>query len=440
MLDPRTLFGDVETGKPVIVAVSGGGDSVALLHLASSWAKATGVALKAVTVDHGLRPEAAAEAAFVAGICENLEIQHFTLAWDGSKPTTGISEAAREARYLLMSEFARDIGVDTILTGHTLDDQAETLWMRNSRYSENSQVRGLSGMARGMMLCPGIRVIRPLLALQRSELRAFLTQIGQAWIEDPTNFDMSFERVRARMALGQSSIKPMQIARFAELCGRIRLYSCKQVFRILQEELHIGDGLVFRIAAEHLRPVHQDLALLAIQVICALAGGRDHFISHEQAHRVLDLDVGGRLTAGSCVIENQKGQLTVYREYRNMPLVLVEPGQQKVWDGRLLITNNSSKEVICRAAELTDLVELEKSGTTPPNVSPKAALRAMPVISHGGRGPFFPLSRIGKAIAGVAWTLEVPAIEHYCSDYDRPLLELVEHVRGEVEPVLPSSL
>ncbi len=120
----------------VIVAVSGGGDSLALLLLAHAWAQTREITLHAVTIDHGLRPEAAAEAAFVAALCDGLGIDHTTLAWEGIKPPSGLAEAARRARYALIEDFALDIGADLVLTGHTQDDQAETVWMRVGRGPE----------------------------------------------------------------------------------------------------------------------------------------------------------------------------------------------------------------------------------------------------------------------------------------------------------------
>ncbi len=129
----KNCFKDIATDNPVIVAVSGGSDSLALLMLANIWAQQNNVILQAITVDHGLRAEAAVEATFVSSLCTGLNIPHVTLAWEGLKPSFGIQEAARQSRYSLMDDFAREIGADVILTGHTLDDQAETVFMRVAR-------------------------------------------------------------------------------------------------------------------------------------------------------------------------------------------------------------------------------------------------------------------------------------------------------------------
>ena len=150
------------------------------------------------------RSEAAAEAAFVAMVCDGLDIIHTTLSWDGVKPPAGISAAARNARYDLMEEFAADIGIRIILTGHTSDDQAETVLMRLRRSEPGSSGRGHSGMSKRTLLGRGTCYCGPFLDLSRQRLRAYLNEVSQGWVEDPSNFDESYERVRVRGELVQN--------------------------------------------------------------------------------------------------------------------------------------------------------------------------------------------------------------------------------------------
>ena len=250
--DPKTLFQDVDASKPVVAAVSGGSDSVALLLLAVAWARHNNVSLQVATVDHGLRPEAAAEAAFVASLCESLDVFHVTLAWEGIKPASGISEAARNARYRLLEEFAGDVGADTILVGHTADDQAETIAMRMARKSSPDSGRGLSGIAPVTRLRDTVVLVRPLLALNRQTLRDYLLEHNQSWIEDPSNFDNSYERVRVRKSLDARPQHKLNLVKFGQLMGRYRQSLSASAAKFLDDTLQVENGLVYSLRASAL--------------------------------------------------------------------------------------------------------------------------------------------------------------------------------------------
>jgi len=187
---------DLRTG-PIGLAVSGGSDSRALLHLASRWAGARGQALRVLTVDHGLRPEAAAEAQQVAALCRSLGLAHQTLAWEAP---VARQSAARRARHALLASALRAEGGQLLLTGHTATDQAETVLMRAR---QGSGWYGLAGMRR-LSLSPvwpegeGIWIARPLLGETRDTLRAALEREGAVWIDDPSNANPAYERIRVR--------------------------------------------------------------------------------------------------------------------------------------------------------------------------------------------------------------------------------------------------
>ncbi|MBE3639999.1 tRNA lysidine(34) synthetase TilS [Mangrovicoccus algicola] len=180
---------------PVGLAVSGGSDSTALLHLAL--AAAPGRDWRVVTVDHGLRPEAAAEAAGVARAAAALDLPHETLRWTGWDGSGNLQDAARRARQSLIGDWARRAGIAAVCLGHTMDDQAETVLMRLAR---GSGVDGLSGMSERRQAL-GILWLRPLLGLRRAALRDWLAAQGIGWVDDPSNADPRFDRVRARRLL-----------------------------------------------------------------------------------------------------------------------------------------------------------------------------------------------------------------------------------------------
>ena len=185
-------------------AVSGGPDSLALLLLASA---AFPGRVDAATVDHGLRPEAAAEARFVAGLCEQLDVPHATLR--PNAPIEGnLQSAARRARYFLLDAWRRERGIEWVLTGHHADDQAETLLMRLGR---GAGVSGLAGVREA-----NERVLRPLLAWRREELAAIVREAGIEAVDDPSNADERFDRARLRRRMREAEwIDPAAFARSA---------------------------------------------------------------------------------------------------------------------------------------------------------------------------------------------------------------------------------
>ena len=199
--EARRLFADLKSAPALVLAVSGGPDSVALMWLAARWRRslARGPKLVVVTVDHGLRPEAAREAREVKRQATALALTHRTLRWRGAKPKTGLPAAARDARYRLLAQAARATGATHVLTAHTRDDQAETLLMRLLR---GSGIAGLSAMARVTMR-DGIVLARPLLDVPKSQLIATLKRARLGFADDPTNRDSAFTRPRLRALLLQ---------------------------------------------------------------------------------------------------------------------------------------------------------------------------------------------------------------------------------------------
>jgi tRNA(Ile)-lysidine synthase len=197
--EARRLFADLKAAPALVLAVSGGPDSVALMWLAARWRRAVarGPELTVVTVDHGLRPEAAREAREVKRLATELGLPHRTLRWRGAKPKTGLPAAAREARYRLLAQAALAVGASHVLTAHTRDDQAETLLMRMLR---GSGLAGLSAMA-DVSQRDGIVLVRPLLDVPKAQLIATLKRAKVGFADDPTNRDTAFTRPRLRALL-----------------------------------------------------------------------------------------------------------------------------------------------------------------------------------------------------------------------------------------------
>ncbi|MBM6593050.1 tRNA lysidine(34) synthetase TilS [Microvirga pudoricolor] len=213
------LFAPLSSASAVLAAVSGGPDSMALMHLLSRWTALGYPPVLVATVDHGLRPEAAEEAAWVGREAARLGLPHRVLAWEGDKPGTGLQAAAREARYALLTRHARACGASHLVTAHTLDDQAETVLMR---LAHGSGLAGLSGMHAERRV-DGIRHARPLLGLRKSALLALCADHGWASVADPSNANPRFERVRWRAlmpALAREGLTAERLAGFATRAAR----------------------------------------------------------------------------------------------------------------------------------------------------------------------------------------------------------------------------
>ncbi|MCB1464600.1 MAG: tRNA lysidine(34) synthetase TilS [Nitratireductor sp.] len=444
-LSPRKIFRGFDPEGIVTLAVSGGGDSVALLLLAHGWAQSHDITLHAVTVDHGLRPEAAAEAAFVASLCEGLGIDHTTLGWEGIKPFAGIAEAARRARYDLIGEFAVAIGSDLILTAHTADDQAETVFMRLMRETRAvsrradeewsrepvSVGRGMAGMSQVALLGDGLTLGRPLLGLGRAELRAYLASIPQSWVEDPTNEDLSFERVRVRKVLAGDPQLRADLTDFAEVMGRMRAVLARDTARLLHETVQVAPGpvLLFEPAGTAPRPV----MVFALQVLIALAGGGEYMAPRGRIEPVLDWlarSEPAKATIGGAVVEKTEKGYRLYREMRNLESLDVEPGESLIWDGRLEIANNGRDAVHVGPLSRAGLERLERERKLKIVTRPRAALISTALLRAGGKVSL-PMVESGQGDGRVATRMTSRAIEQFCPQTDFPVLDWLRAMETE---------
>ncbi len=221
--EAKSLFSDLQSFPALVLAVSGGPDSTALMLLAARWRDAlkSPPKLIAITVDHGLRRESKAEAAAVARLARKLKVAHRTLRWRGKKPASGLQQAARGARYRLLSEAAKKFGAAHIVTAHTLDDQAETVLIRMSR---GSGLTGLGAMAR-ISSVPGNeagKLVRPLLDIPKARLLATLRAAKIAYADDPSNRDPRFTRARLRGLTPQLAQEGLDARRLSLLARRLR--------------------------------------------------------------------------------------------------------------------------------------------------------------------------------------------------------------------------
>src|SRR4051812_30105737 len=217
--DAKRLFADWKAAPALVLAVSGGPDSIAMMWLAARWRRVLkqGPRLIAVTIDHGLRRESAREARNVKHLAKTLDLPHRTLRWSGAKPKTGVPSAARDARYRLLAKAARAAGATHVLTAHTQDDQAETLLMRMSR---GSGIAGLAAMARQSRR-EGVVLARPLLHIPKARLLATLKKAKIGFTDDPTNKDANFARPRLRAMMPALAAEGFDARNLSRLASRM---------------------------------------------------------------------------------------------------------------------------------------------------------------------------------------------------------------------------
>ncbi len=345
------LFAPLGPSTALILAVSGGADSVALMHLIARWAKRRPDPRRSIvvaTVDHGLRPDSRREAEWVGEAARALGLPHELLSWEGVKPETGVQDAARTARYRLLAELAWRIAGSApaaIVTAHTMDDQAETLLMRLAR---GSGIDGLTGMSASRELggAAHCRLERPLLAVSGARLEATLTARGIDWIEDPSNDSDRFERVRVRKAQHQLdaiglthdsvalSAKRLQRAREALEAGASALQAAAGL------DLHGGmfaslDARIFQGGAE-------DLRVRALARLIAAFGGQSEPARLAKLEalvaRLQDPAFEGA-TLGGCIVARHARDICVFREpgRAGLPQLELAPGAFALWDRRFRV-------------------------------------------------------------------------------------------------------
>lgn len=335
-----------EAPAHVGVAVSGGGDSVALLLLVREWARASGARVSAVTVDHGLRPESAREAEFVAELCAGLEIAHTTLCWSGWDGQGNLQAAARAARYALIGEWAVERSIPVVALGHTQDDQAETLLMRLAR---GSGIDGLAGMRRRRERNQVVW-LRPLLDRRRDELRGYLSEREQAWIDDPSNEDRRYDRVQMRQALQQLTGCGITVEGLADTAWRLgmardalqqfALSSARRVARV-----QAGDVVLNQRQLQEL-PYETQLRLVA-HALCWVSSAdyRPRLRALTDAYRAA-LD-GERRSLHGCLLLQRRGELRISREYQAVRDLVA--ATDAVWDGRWQMSGPVSEGLRVRA-------------------------------------------------------------------------------------------
>lgn len=320
--------------RALAVAVSGGGDSVALLHLLAKLCGAHQTKLHVLTVDHGLRPQSAGEAETVGQIAASLSVPHTILSWSDWDGTGNLQDQARRARYDLMTNWACQNGFSMLALGHTADDQAETVLMRLARCGG---VDGLAAMP-ARRTQNGVTLVRPMLELSRAELRLFLNSHDLTWIDDPSNEDPRFDRVKMRKAmdtLAPLGITGAVLAQVAEQMGRAREALDWYSFLAAREMSRIDNGCIV-VDLKKFRTLPDEIARrLLVRAVMWVSGSEYAPRRKPVSDMMMAVREGRALTLEGCIVSHHKGSLWVCREY-NAVRSLSSPLDQP-WDRRWIV-------------------------------------------------------------------------------------------------------
>ncbi len=351
-------FDNISTKSSVGLAVSGGPDSMALLLLVDRWFRARKKANKLTpdivifSVDHGLRAAAARECAFVMNKAKALGYKSEILTWEGEVPTSRVQESAREIRYQLLAAACHKHGLKTLLTAHHLDDQAETFLMRLAR---GSGVDGLCAMAVESRRY-GLHLLRPLLDLEKTVLLQALQDANWDYIEDPSNDDLRFERVRLRQhseelqALGLSA---KMIGLGAKRLRRAKMALNEISDGFLEDNAFISDYGTARIDQLALYDAPDEIAIRALAKVLRICGGTRDVPNMARLETLLEGlkgDFSTNRTLAGCRLIAKGDFWLVVREVGRIIEVQkpVMPGGCMFWDARYIICadEKASKSII----------------------------------------------------------------------------------------------
>ncbi len=389
----------VRANARVAVAVSGGADSMALALLLAHWARSNNVAVHALTVDHCLRDAAADEAKQVALWMSAAKIPHSTLQWDEGRAYRGrpgsAQGAARDARYALMLDWCVVNGASHLFLAHHADDQAETFLLRLAR---GSGVDGLAAMA-PLSERAGIGLARPLLALSKTRLVAFCEQAGQPWIEDPSNRDGAYARVRfraAREVLEREGLSAARLIATADHMRRARAALDHYVEALLRDACAWDKCGVGRVSRKALLAAPEEIGLRALAAILRIASGQVYRPRFDRLQRLYESVRAGPwrdATLHGALLQRDGETLTVIREAAQMTdEQSLRAGAKGLWDGRFEVEVTGlppAREFRVRRLTPQDLSQLDRAVEIPfriretlPALSDSVGLAAIPVLNY----------------------------------------------------------
>ncbi|MCF6302809.1 MAG: tRNA lysidine(34) synthetase TilS [Devosiaceae bacterium] len=352
----RKLFSPIVGRQKIALAVSGGSDSLGLMVLVSHWVRgqAPSPDVYVYSLNHGLRAEAAAECQMVGEVARDLGFTFRDLLWRGKKPTSGFQAAARAARYRLIAKAMRQDNVGVVLSGHHIEDQAETVLMRISSGSGLHGVRGMDAFSN----MEGVEIFRPLLDVRPHELSNVLSSVGLKGVQDPSNSDEKYERVRWRKALlrlNELGLNSSRLSKFSKRMARAD-HALEQICdKLFVSHVNADQFGVLDIEQNVFFSQPDELALrLLSRMIFSGSGGRGSGELAQLEKLVSDLadQSFSPCTIAKCSVVKRQDRIFVFREAGRIEggNLVVRSGKTIVWDQRFRIINGSEEDIRVRSA------------------------------------------------------------------------------------------
>jgi len=383
-----TPFAPFGTPPTIAVATSGGPDSLALVLLCHQWAMEQGGKAIAITVDHQLREESAAEASQVKIWLEARGLEHHILTWQRAADEeilhSAIQAAAREARYQLLSRWCIDHGVQHLLTAHHAQDQLETFMIR---LSKGSGLKGLTGI-QGQVLTHFGRILRPLLTVDANRLKATLKHFNQPYLLDPSNENENFTRVRWRQllpSLEAEGLTPLSIQESLDRLNHAQRIIDQYVSYILNKHAALtpyGYAILKKEALQETLETFEEM----LKNLLATMSTQRYPVRRQAVHRAIDfIKLDKSFTLGGCQIINKSKEWWIVREPAAIGNdVPIQKSGSYLWDGRFIV--DVSHNMPCRISALGEhgIQLLEPDARKRLKMIPHIVLQTLPALWKGG--------------------------------------------------------
>jgi len=346
--------------QKIAVAVSGGVDSVALLHLVSIWARDVSVQIVVLSVNHNLRTESKDEICYVQELARGLQHEFYSLSWDCGERKVAVQERAREGRYSLMSAKCHELGIDTLLTGHHFDDVIETYLMRKQKKS------GILGLSHSdSFFYDNIRVLRPLGSFEKRQLIAYVHNLGVKWFEDQSNSSDAYERNRLRKKIGEFSVEEKtqliseikQVNNKAKTLGERFIVAMAESVKINNYGFAVIDLLKLRVESE-------DIVVQILNYVLTIISGKNYLPRFRNVQpimqKLLSIDKIN-CSLHNCILKVVNSNLLIFKEKSTISKIALTLKDGQCFDNKfqLILPSEIERGYYCDRLSFNDYLKIK---------------------------------------------------------------------------------